>query len=593
MLPIIGLIITLVLLIIVFTWRLFTNVNPDDTLGTWYEGGRSGERITADKYQRQVLSDYKHLRPSKNRIPYSEFCYPRKFKVQPQQQLAGDYMRPSNISHGSDSLLVIHKIGAGKTCLSIQIGLKWLKKGKPLYVMPASLIPGFRGELRSPCAGNTYLTAEERAELQQLTPGSPEHSSIIAKSDARINRDFTIMSYNKFAELAGKNMSKLDAPILIVDELQNINTPGGKYYGAVKKWTERFTSPIVLMSATPLFDSTDEIHGIATLMRIEPPDGGKWGGISDRGGLNVITPDDIKKLFAGKVSYFEGAPDYTFPDVMVKVKKCPMSQHQAKWYHATVEAEMKKSGDIRLREVADSFYIKSRQRSNVVYPKGLTGQTGLNLLTDGIIRSSLDTYSAKYAVLTRKLLRSHGPESLSFVYTGFTGAGGIAALTKCLRAVGYKNYLTDGPGKRRYVVWSGEETLREKAIIKDVFNSPANDDASQIQVVIGSSAIKEGVSLMRVRTVHVLETYWNHSRLDQIIGRAVRYCSHKSLPARDRSVLVYIYASTAGKLSKLPTPMESIDLYMLDIADKKRDDIEPYMEAFATVAIDKFVHYPE
>jgi superfamily II DNA or RNA helicase len=135
--------------------------------------------------------------------------------------------------------------------------------------------------------------------------------------------------------------------------------------------------------------------------------------------------------------------------------------------------------------------------------------------------------------------------------------------------------------------------LREKAIIKDVFNSPANDDASQIQVVIGSSAIKEGVSLMRVRTVHVLETYWNHSRLDQIIGRAVRYCSHKSLPARDRSVLVYIYASTAGKLSKLPTPMESIDLYMLDIADKKRDDIEPYMEAFATVAIDKFVHYPE
>jgi Helicase conserved C-terminal domain len=590
MFHVIGAIIAVILIIIVLAWRLLWyefSGREDDKFGAWsYSGGTS-----PDKYQKKVLKEYRHLRPSKNRIPYSEFCHGKKgFKIQPQQKLIGEYMEPHRGAVPTDSLLVVHKIGAGKTCLSIQVGLKWrgtktkLASGetkdasKPLYVMPASLIPGFRAELRSKCAGTDYITAAESSELVTLKPGSAEYNEIIARSDERINKDFIIMSYNKFASAMSVGASKVAAPVLIVDELQNVNSPGGKYYAAVRKWTEKYAGPIILMSATPLFDSAEEINSLAVLMRLNPQ--------------GVISPEDIPRLFAGKVSYYEGAPDYTFPDVMVRVKKCKMSPHQAKWYRAQVEAEMKKSGDIKLRNVAESFYIKSRQKSNIVYPKGLTGQAGLNLLTANKIRSDLDKYSAKYSVLVRKLLRSHGPESLSFVYTGFTGAGGISALKKCLGAVGYKDYLADGPGKRRYVVWSGEETLREKQTIRDVFNSPENNDASQIQVVIGSSAIKEGVSLMRVRTVHLLETYWNLSQTAQIIGRAVRYCSHKTLPARDRSVLVYIYAAVTGDVSKEPQPEESIDLYMLNIAEKKRDDITPYMDAFADVAIDRLVHYP-
>jgi hypothetical protein len=341
------------------------------------------------------------------------------------------------------------------------------------------------------------------------------------------------------------------------------------------------------MSATPLFDSADELSGIARLMRI---DSGETSSDST-GGNSVLTPAQIRVAFAGRVSYYEGAPAYTFPEVSVRVKKCPMSQHQSRWYRAQVEAEMKKSGDVKLRDVAESFYIKSRQKSNIVYPKGVKGQAGLNLLTDRMIRESLDVYSAKYAVLIRKLLRSSGPGGLAFVYTAFTGAGGIAALTKCLRAMGFKDYFNDGPGRRRYVVWSGDQSLREKQLIREVFNSRENDDGSKIQVVIGSAAIREGVSLLRVRSVHILETYWNHSLLDQVMGRAIRYCSHRALPAAERNVVVYIYAAIAGKVSKEPRPEESIDLYMLSIADRKREEIEPYMEALADVAVDKLVHY--
>jgi Helicase conserved C-terminal domain len=538
----------------------------------------SGGAPSADKYQLAAVRKYKSLKPPKVQLSYKQFCSPISYKIQSQQKLVGDYMRPGG-GH-PDSLLVIHKIGAGKTCLSIQVGRLWRGKKvagsanrkplRPLFVMPASLIPGFYNELRSPCAGDDYISAEDRARLKSADAGSPEYASIISDSNRAIDRDFNIMSYNKFTTLS-KNIAKLAAPIMIVDEFQNINTPGGKYFAAMKRWVEHYDSPIVLMSATPLFDSVEEIQGIATLMRIGEP----------------ITPEDVPRLFAGRISYYTGAPKKTFPKATVKVQKCKMSQHQAKWYHDTVIAEMKKSGNIKLREVAESFYIKSRQQSNIVYPKGLTGQAGLDALTDSIIRTTLETYSTKYAALVKKLRKRR----LSFIYSSFTGAGGIACITKVLRAHGYKDYFEDGPGPRRYVVWSGDQTMKEKNTIREVFNSSANDDASQIQVVIGSSAMKEGVSLMRVRQVHIMEAGWNHSSLDQIMGRAIRYCSHKSLPARDRSLVVYIYVAIAGAVSDPPAPTESIDLYMLDIADRKRDLIAPYMDAFAGVAVDRLVHY--
>ena len=264
-----------------------------------------------------------------------------------------------------------------------------------------------------------------------------------------------------------------------------------------------------------------------------------------------------------------------------------MSPHQAKWYKSEVEAEMNKFGKIIHATAHNDFYIKSRQRSNIVYPRGLTGMTSINSLSNEKIKNSLGTYSCKYAAILKKLHRNE----LSFIYSSFTGVGGIAVLKKILKANGYKDFSEDGAGTKRFAVFSGEETIREKDVIRSTFNAPSNDDASQLQIIIGSPSIKEGVSLMRVRSVHICEMYWNHSRIAQILGRAVRYCSHKTLPRESREVNIYLYAAIAGKVSKEPTPTESIDLYMLAMADKKREAAEPYIQALTQCAFDRYIHY--
>ena len=51
----------------------------------------------------------------------------------------------------------------------------------------------------------------------------------------------------------------------------------------------------------------------------------------------------------------------------------------------------------------------------------------------------------------------------------------------------------------------------------------------------------EGISLMNVRQVHILEPYWNHIRIKQVIGRAIRICSHRYLPMNERKVDVFRY----------------------------------------------------
>ena len=243
-----------------------------------------------------------------------------------------------------------------------------------------------------------------------------------------------------------------------------------------------------------------------------------------------------------------------------------------------------------LMEVANDFYIKSRQRSNVVYPSGLVGTLGINKMTHAHLTQNLATYSAKLALLMPKLAKNN----LSFIYSGFTGYGGIRFIIHVLEAHGYKDYFKEGPGKHRYAIWSGDQTSRTKDIIRATYNSPSNDNAEHLQIVVGSPSIKEGVTLLRTRQVHVLEAYWNHSRLEQIFGRAVRYCSHKSLPKADRTVTIYIYAGTtrtytAAQLAHGVDPSNSIDLYMLTMADIKKAECERYLTAMIDCAVDKYL----
>jgi len=54
----------------------------------------------------------------------------------------------------------------------------------------------------------------------------------------------------------------------------------------------------------------------------------------------------------------------------------------------------------------------------------------------------------------------------------------------------------------------------------------------------------EGLDLHEIRYIHIMESYWQHVLIDQVIGRGVRNKSHIALPEKDRNVEVFIYMAT-------------------------------------------------
>jgi hypothetical protein len=66
----------------------------------------------------------------------------------------------------------------------------------------------------------------------------------------------------------------------------------------------------------------------------------------------------------------------------------------------------------------------------------------------------------------------------------------------------------------------------KKRILDTYFNSIDNKDGKFLKLILGSKVMNEGISLSNVAEVHILDVYYNFGRVDQVIGRAIRWCSH-------------------------------------------------------------------
>jgi len=456
---------------------------------------------------------------SREKLTFEEFCFPTKYVILPHQRKISDWFWKKRIN----SLLVYHKIGAGKTCVGIQIASKF--PDSPCFLMPASLIPNFRDETQTPCG-------------------------------AKLTQNYTVYSYNKFLT-DHENIPA--ASVLIIDEFQNIINMGGAFFKSVMTYIDKYPEmPVVIMSATPIFDNVNELKSLLMLLRLD------W---------DIRNLEKLESVLQDHVSFYAGAPDYTYPRAKFHVVDCEMTKSQ----HAIYKLAAKHDFGDKKNNDDNGFYINTRQKSNIITPKYFFA----NNTTPAQILKNLPQYSCKFSALLNNL-----NQQLTFIYSGFTNKYGIETITRLLEARGYVNF-TSGPGPRRYAVWSGAENLHEKNTIKQVFNSRENDDASQLQIVIGSPAIKEGVTLRRVRRVHIMEMYWNYSRLQQIYGRALRFCSHKDVPEHERVVDIYYYHAVAPIAKNIENPFYSVDKYMQHLCDKKWKLNEPYLALLQKCAVDK------
>ena len=126
-------------------------------------------------------------------------------------------------------------------------------------------------------------------------------------------------------------------------------------------------------------------------------------------------------------------------------------------------------------------------------------------------------------------------------------------------------------------------------------------------MITGAGA--EGLSLKNVRTVHIMEPYWNKVRTDQVKGRAIRICSHSELPydedpeLNERTVEIFTYISVFGKemlntqkVDKTLVMMDgskTTDQYIQNLANAKDQISSAFLMAMKQGAIDCQLNYSE
>ena len=134
---------------------------------------------------------------------------------------------------------------------------------------------------------------------------------------------------------------------------------------------------------------------------------------------------------------------------------------------------------------------------------------------------------------------------------------------------------------------SGDDSMEiipedKKRILDNVYNSLENKEGKRCKFVLGSKVMNEGLSLSNVSEVHVLDVYFNLGKVDQVVGRAIRWCSHyKLMNAENQFPFVNVYKYVVSLQNGLSTEEE---LYQK--AEQKYLLIKKTERALKEIAID-------
>ena len=185
---------------------------------------------------------------------------------------------------------------------------------------------------------------------------------------------------------------------------------------------------------------------------------------------------------------------------------------------------------------------------------------------------------------------------LNLIYSQFRTFEGIGLFTLALQVAGYTqfkiaknesgewdlNMSEEDMAKPKYALYTGKEDPIEKDIIRNIYNGDwdggdvpklivsklkrinANNNLGEIiKLLMITASGSEGINLRNTRYVHIMEPYWNPIRIQQIIGRSRRICSHYRLPKDLQNVQVYVYVMQFSPKQKTEA---SIELKLNDIS---------------------------
>jgi hypothetical protein len=474
---------------------------------------------------------------------------------------------------------------------------------KELFEIDRVKIDEIAGTMESKqCTGRRYLDMLLRIESEPKNWNNPDvRDKLQRTADKIINEFYEFSAYNSFGNLIASKLggtekdidrdwvhANFDNRLLIIDEAHNIRE--SKDEGGIKGVTRAMENLVktadglvlVLLTATPMYDTFDEIIFYMNLFlwndRKQAPN-------------EVVKVDDIfhsdGSLKAGQsgemfrhwcqnyVSFVKGENPFTFPFRLTPPKTIDTSVIQKSFLGRGVEpfrylqTSLVESipGGLQKEVLTRTDKKEEEERKRALMESTIAVLPG-NKEFGAIFRSSgkqfayvgepcltpqsLPNYAAKFATVIHSIESGVG---VALVYSNFVSMG-ARLFAMALEEHGFlpagrepllANPAYKGSTKGKYILLTSDATESEFSDMVAKVKNPNNKDGSQIRVIIAGPVASEGVDFRYVRQLHILDPWWNMSRIEQVIGRGLRTCSHQLIPNfEEQNCTVYLHVVRTG-----------------------------------------------
>lgn len=413
-----------------------------------------------------------------------------------------------------------HSMGSGKTLLALKAAKRAQDKNKTGEVVvsaPASVIRQFPEEAKK------FKINLDPARIHYYS-----HEELV----------------NKAKSLASKNPS-----LLIVDEghrLRNSETAKNKAHSLVRDSSDS----ALILSGTGMYNKPHDIGALVNLAagekvlptsekefekeyihtkRVDPGLFRRMLGVQPGEEQELVNKGKLRGALRKYVHNYDAQEDMPeeFAKTTEKIHKVGMGTDQYKYYKF---AENRIPWHVRVK-IRHGLPLSKKESSSLNAFSSAVRQISNThaSFTQQPEKVELSPKFQKMLQHSDKLRKEIGKDYKGVVYSNYLGSG-LEHYSRALTAKGIK-----------HGVYHGGLTKTEKEAMRDSFNE------GKIDTILLSSSGSEGLNLKGARHVQVMEPHFNHSKIRQVVARAVRRGSHAHLKEEDRHVQVDHYHAELPK----------------------------------------------
>lgn len=479
-------------------------------------------------------------------------------------------------------ILLSHSLGSGKTCTTIGMIDEYLKKNDvPVYIFtPGSLRDNFLFQYCSVCGSDPQV----------------------------IENKFKFITYNYSLILKSlPSLEELHGALVIVDEAHNVvrgfmNQSAN--YVAIYTLLYRANAKIILLTGTPVYGNIMSFYHLLHLITrsafINSEDFRAQFNILD-GIYHVKDKNNFYNRISPVISSYRASQNLEdFPQVITKMITVPMTieQYQVFQDHRRKENIIRSNPpDPRLAQSNPAEYARqktryylalvmqrSRQAGNLLYPErlGSLNEIPPDFFFDeggwitGEDVDNLAEISPKSIDLVNNIVNNPGKH---MVYSEFKTHFGIYFIQALLEYFGISTLL-----------FTGDLNDKERGNVISSMNDPINNlYGEKYRVLLGTSALSEGINVLHLRGIHILEQDIDEFGISQVIGRGVRFQSHTALQKNERNITVYRYFATApgeeSTFEQVPKEKQSSDFVAYQVGTMRLVQLTPFIDFLNTFPV--------